>query len=303
MIRTIAIVTLAAVFLGALGLQLVRWRDAARADAVWKRLAHTADPDPATFDPAMVSELPEPARRYFEFAIAPGTPLAAVAMIEMDGEIGLGTKAAPGYLPMQARQILAPSGLVWKIEAGKGFSRISGSDGLDDGISWTRFWLLDVLPVVRAGGGADHARAAFGRVVAESVFWTPAALLPAKDVSWEPVSDSVARATVRRGGLVQTVDVTVAEDGRPTRVVIPRWTNANPEGVYRLQPFGGELFEFRNFDGFTLPTRVEGGNMFGTDEYFPFYKARVREIRLARCGGQPHKGRRGAGSGGGRTDL
>jgi hypothetical protein len=37
------------------------------------------------FDPAMVAGLPEPAQRFFKFAIAPGTPLLPVAEIDMGG--------------------------------------------------------------------------------------------------------------------------------------------------------------------------------------------------------------------------
>jgi hypothetical protein len=182
---------------------------------------------------------------------------------------------------MQAEQILAPPyGLVWNLKTGRGALRVTGSDGFDGKTSWVRFWLAGTVPIVRAGGNPDHARAAFGRVVAEAVFWAPAALLPKDGVSWEAIGVDVARATVTYNGMTQTVDVTLAEDGRPTTVVIPRWSAANPEKTYRLQPFGGYLFDFRDFDGYTLPTRVEGGNFIGTASYFPFYKARVESIRL-----------------------
>ena len=48
-----------------------------------------------------------------------------------------------------------------------------------------------------------------------------------------------------------------------------RWSNANPEKVYRLQPFGAVMSDFREVGGYRLPFRVEAGNMFGTDELFP----------------------------------
>ena len=56
-----------------------------------------------------------------------------------------------------------------------------------------------------------------------------------------------------------------------------RWSNENPERIYRPQPFGGDLLEFATFAGCTIPTRVIGGNPFGTDLYHPFFRARVRE--------------------------
>lgn len=84
-------------------------------------------------------------------------------------------------------------------------------------------------------------------------------MLPGEGVEWAPGWDDTGRATVRRAGLVQTVDLTVDAEGRPLRVVIPRWSNANPEKTFRLQPFGGVLGGFRRFGGFTLPTVVDGG--------------------------------------------
>lgn len=261
-----------------------RWSDRRQAAQSWanlERLGHGAAP---TFDPSSVADLPEPARRYFLYTIKGGATISTVAEISMRGEIGLGTKSKPKYLPMQARQILAPPhGLVWNVNAGRGLMRFSGSDGFDSGTSWVRFWLLNAVPIVRAGGSRDHGRAAFGRVVAEGVFWAPAALLPGDNVSWSAVGADVARATVRYKDFAQTVDLTVAEDGQPTMVVIPRWSDANPENTYQLQPFGGFLSEFRNFDGYTLPTRVEGGNFIGTAAYFPFYKAQVDCLRFKRA--------------------
>ena len=274
-------IIIAILVLSAAGLQAWRWFDHYHAAAVWQMLQRSAPSSPAVFEPSMVEHLPNPARRFFLFVIQPGAPLHTVTEIRMSGEIGLGSQEAPNYLPMRAHQILAPPhGLIWQLEAGQGALRIAGSDGFNGERSWVRFWLLGILPVVRAGGGPDHARAAFGRVVAESVFWAPAALLPQTGVSWEAVSRDVARATVVYKGLSQAVDITVAADGQPVKVVILRWSDANPAKTYQLQPFGGYLSAFREFDGYRLPTHVEGGNFIDTDDYFPFYKATVEELKF-----------------------
>lgn len=264
-----------------IGLQVWRWSDLRHDARVWNQLANKARGPTAIFVPALVDGLPAPVRRYFTFVIRTGTPLWSVARIRMHGEIGLGNQEAPNYLPMHAKEILAPPhGLVWKLTAGRGALRIAGSDGCFDKASWVRFWLLKILPIVRAGGSHDHARAAFGRVVAEAVFWVPAALLPAVGVSWDAVDDSIVRVTVRRNGMVQSADITIAEDGRPIMVVIPRWSDANPDKVFQLQPFGGYLSDFQEFGGYRLPTVVEGGNFIGSDDYFPFYKVTVTDIRF-----------------------
>ena len=262
-------------------LQLWRLTDQRKAEEARQRLLRNAAGSKSVFAASMVEALPEPARRYFYFSIAPGTPIRTVADIEMMGQIGLGTTAKPNYQPMRARQILAPPyGLVWQLTAGQGLMQISGSDGFDGTTSWARFWLMKIFPVVRAGGNADHARAAFGRVVAEAVFWSPGALLPQHGVLWEGVGPDIARATVTLGHMSQSVDITVGEDGCPFKVIISRWTDANPEKEYRLQPFGGFPSQYESFDGYMLATRVEGGNLIATKDYFPFYKVRVGRIRL-----------------------
>ncbi|OWY01880.1 hypothetical protein B6V75_15060 [Thioclava sp. F1Mire-8] len=249
-----------------------------RADrAEMARLSASQPFDPPRFSADMVAGLPEPARRFFTFAIAEGTPLYTVARLEMHGQFGMGDKSAPGYMPMRATQVLAaPHGFVWTMSGGSGGMRLGGSDSA----KWTRFWVAGLAPVARFGGSADHKRSAFGRYVAEAVFWTPAAVLPGPNVTWEPVSRNIARMTMRHDGLEQAVDLTVAESGRPEQVCFQRWSNANPQKRYRLQPFGGYLSEFRNVDGFRLPTHVEAGNNFETEDYFPFFLVDVTEIRF-----------------------
>ncbi|QOR39989.1 hypothetical protein HNO52_16780 [Billgrantia diversa] len=273
---------LALVLTGVLAMQAWRLADNRAMDTAWAWLQSQAPATVETFDPAMVEGLPDAARRYFLYTIAPGTPLHVVSEIHMTGELGLGDKQAPGYRPMRAHQILAPPhGFIWRIRAGSGFMQLSGSDGMANGRSWTRFWLNGTLPVARAGSDDNHLRSSFGRVAGEAAFWTPAGLLPQHGVRWEETDEpNLARAVITHGTLEQAIEIAVAEDGRPIWVQFQRWSNAKPEKEWRLQPFGGYLDDFRNFDGFTLPTRVDGGNHFGTEAYFPFFRARVEEVRF-----------------------
>ncbi len=279
MAMTSIFAVLAILAAAALVFLLAFWRfaDSRRDQTARDELLGLARTDPpARFDPQMVAGLPEPARRYFRHVIDDGAPLGRAVELEMRGTIGLGDKADPRYRPMRARQLLVPPhGLVWQVEAGG----LSGSDGITPATSWTRFWLFRLAPVVHVSGH-DHHRSAFGRLIAEAAFWSPASLLPGDHVHWAAVDDETARATVRFGDQEQAVDITVDDDGAPRSVRIERWSNANPDGVFRLQPFGGRLSEYRAFDGYRLPTRVEGGNHFGTDAYFPFYKVEVTRARV-----------------------
>ncbi|KAA9009998.1 DUF6544 family protein [Histidinibacterium aquaticum] len=258
----------------------------ARADRqVWRDLEHRAVEGPR-FDPAMLDGLPEPAARFFRFAIAPGTRLRSVAVVEMGGSLSLGDREAPSPQPIVARQILAPPhGFIWQVRL-ESAARVTGSDAHTPELSWGRFRLLDLVPVARVSGDPDHLRSSFGRMVGEGLFWTPAAFLAETQagwdhLSWEAVDAGTARVTVRRSGLEQTADITVDGEGRPVRVVFPRWSNENADRQYRVQPFGGDLAGFESFDGYTLPTRVTGGNHYGTALYHPFYKAEVTAIHFS----------------------
>ena len=263
-------------FLAVAALTVLLLIDRRTDQAEWERLAALQPVDPARFSLEMVADLPEPARRYFAFAIRPGTPLLPVAEIEMSGQFSLGTKDNPAYRPMDARQILAaPEGFVWAMRA-RGGMPLSGSDSA----FWTRFRVLWLIPVARLGGDPDHTRSAFGRYAAEAIIWAPAALMPGPGVAWTAVDDDTARATLRHGKLSQAVDVTVDSEGKPVVASFQRWSDANPDKVHRLQPFGAVMSDFRDVGGYRLPFHVEAGNMFGTSDYFPFFIADVAEIRF-----------------------
>lgn len=276
--KTATVILVALLLLIAVGLYVLRLMDH-RSDRVEAdRLLGTRSAEPPLFYGKMVEDLPEPARRYFLFTISEGTPLHTVAEISMRGLFGMGDKTNPNYIPMTAEQVLAaPEGFIWKMSAGSGAMRISGSDST----GWTRFWLAGIVPVARAGGTEDHRVSAFGRYVSEALFWTPAAVLPGPGKQWDAVDDTTARLTILHNGTRQSVDLTVDEQGRPVRVTLTRWSNANDDRTFRFQPFGGDLSEFREFEGFRLPTHVEAGNLIGTDDYFPFFIADVTEVRFS----------------------
>jgi hypothetical protein len=260
-----------------------RMADEREAVRAWRELSdrNAARGTRARFDPSMISQLPEPARRYFGHVIAPGARISSTAVITMEGDLSLGTRQKPNYQPMHARQLLSlPDGLVWRVQMGSGIMRAAGSDGMIGNRSWTRFWLLNLIPVARVGHNPDHLRSSFGRVVAEAAIWSPAALLPRPGIVWSAVDADTARATVTHAGMTQEVDIRVNAEGQPVWIKIERWSNANPQGEFRLQPFGGEVSDYRRIDGHTLPFRVDGGNFFGTEDYFPFYRARVQKIEL-----------------------
>ena len=232
-----------------------------------------AKPSPGTFDPAMVSHLPEIARRYFTHAIAVGAPLHTTARIEMEGTFLLGDSTSFQSYAMTARQVLSPpSELVWIPIMRSGAISISGSDALVQGKGWTRFWINELVPVVNLHDSPDLNRSAQARAAMESV-WAPASLLPANGVVWDQTGPDTARLTFETG--IEPVDLTLAADGRVLEVVTMRWSDVNADRVFRLQPFGGTIEAEQTFGGYTIPSALKVGNLYGSPEHFPFFQARI----------------------------
>ncbi len=174
---------------------------------------------------------------------------------------------------MTARQILAPpSEFVWLPSMRSGIMHISGSDALVQGAGWTRFWINGLLPVVNQQASPNLNRSAFTRSAMEAI-WAPASLLPVNGVTWEQTGPNKARLNFTTG--IEPVDMTLDPDGRVLEVMTMRWSDANPDKAFRLQPFGGSMEAETSFQGFTIPSLVKVGNHFGTDDYLPFFQAQI----------------------------
>lgn len=233
----------------------------------------------ARFDPAMVASLPEIARRYFRHAIAPGTPLRTTADIEMDGTFLLGDKNKHQAYSMRARQMLRPPfAFVWMPTLKSGAMTITGSDGLVDGEARTRFWLMGIVPVASVKTTPDVVRSATFRAAVEGL-WVPASLLPQNGAIWEQLSSNRARVTMGSATPEITFELTIGADGAVEEVVGQRWSNANPQNRFQLQPFGGTIEGEGTFGGYTIPAQLNVGNHYGTDDYLPFFQANLTSVR------------------------
>lgn len=250
-------------------LRAVHDREVAR---LWEQLRQPAGPQ--RFDPQSLAALPEPAQRYLRHAIAPGTPLAASVVVQMEGRIGL--EPGADKLPFRAEQILAtPRGLIWKAAVGDGAVRISGDDRYTAGEGGMRWYLWHVIPVMSADG-PDVSRSAAGRVALETVAMLPSALVPETGVLWQAVDERSARVRVRVGSEESSVLVVVAPGGQIERVEMLRWDSEGADGkpgyvLWVADGFEGEL----SVGGYTLPKRVRVTKRAGTPQADSFFEATI----------------------------
>ena len=205
----------------------------------------TAAATAETFDPAAITGLPEPARRWLGRAIAPGTPLWSSVELTMHGQLKLGR-----WRPFTAHQVLTPpDGYLWAARTRVAGLPVSGYDRLGSGGGETRWRLMRLIPV-QNGSGPDVTRSAYGRLAGEIVL-IPTAFRHASWSYGEHASTTVA--TWQFGDDTEAAELEVKPDGRLAEVRISRW--GNPEGApFRRYPFGVRIEAESRFGGITIPS-------------------------------------------------
>jgi hypothetical protein len=153
---------------------------------------------------------------------------------------------------------------------------VSGIDGLQDSHGRTRFWMFQAIPLVQTASTKGLDRSAATRPALEAI-WLPASLLPSNGAAWEQLGPDKARVTFGNQKYPIEMTLTIATDGRVADIVATRWSDANPERVFRLQPYGGTTEQEATFGGFTIPSVVHVGNHYGSDSYSAFFDARITE--------------------------
>ncbi len=241
----------------------------------WEHLAQPSSPV-AVFDPMEVVDLPEPARRFLSYTIAPGTPITPTVILDMEGLIKLDR-----WMPFRAHQVLrAREGFVWKATVGDAPIVLRGGDAYRGGRGSLDFRLWGVLPVARSVG-PDTDRSAAGRLAAETVAWAPQALTPQMGAAWTGIDETHATVAVPVGD--GTVDVTIGVDrvGRLRELALQRWGNPDDE-AFDLYSFGGDVDARAEFSGVTIATSGRVGWHWDTAqrESGVFFRYRITGVHL-----------------------
>ena len=217
----------------------------------------TAATTAATFDPAAIVGLPEPARRWLGHAIAPGTPLWSSVELTMRGQIRLGR-----WRSFTARQVLTPpDGYIWAARTRLAGLPVTGYDRLGSGGGEMRWRLMRLIPV-QNGSGPDVTRSAYGRLAGEIVL-IPTAF---RRASWSYGEHAdTAVATWQFGDDTEAAELLLEPNGRLAEVRVNRW--GNPGGApFGRYPFGVRFEAESRFGGITIPTVFRAA--WGESEFF-----------------------------------
>jgi hypothetical protein len=237
--------------------------------------------DPASaqrFRQASLAAFDEPVRRYFAHALRDGASLAARIRLSMVGRIKLGRV----WLAFTAEQEFDGHEFTWRARAGSGpFKPLHVVDQYRAGAGSIDGRLFGRLPFLHADD-ENTTRAAAVRGAVESI-WVPAALMPARGVTWRAETPNLIVATFEVPPEHPELRLAIDDTGAVLSVTVMRWGNVG-QSDYGYIPFGGHVGANRAFEDYVLPSEVSVGWWFGTPRFTPFFEA---EILDAVTVGQP----------------
>jgi len=202
-----------------------------------------------------MKSLPDPVRRYFQYALKEGQPYVGSVRIAMNGVFKM--KESDQWIPFEANQYLStkePS-YVWHAtlrplpyfwtEARDKFYRGRGS-------SENR--LLSAMPIsYDAGREADLS--ALARFLTEAP-WFPTALLPSENLEWKSVDSRSAKAVLRYNGYTVSVIFTMNERGEIVKATT-RDRFRMIKGHREQTPWTAHYRNYQAVQGMMIPWEVE----------------------------------------------
>ncbi|MFC7127923.1 DUF6920 family protein [Haloferax chudinovii] len=242
-----------------------------------ERVESTSDVGGAGTDTPDTTDLPAPVRRYLDRVLPDEPPLVRSVRLRQTGEFRLGDADSP-WKPMTATQhyTVDPPGFVWdaRVDLVPCLS-VRVADAFVGGAGTLEATLLSVVTVADAPRSPELDEGELSRYLAEMV-WFPTAFLPGHGVSWEPRDDRSARATLSHRGSTATVVFHFDETGEITRVTADRWRETG-HGEYERRPWTGRFHDYREVNGFRVPTAAEVAWTLPTGD-LPYWRATIDDV-------------------------
>jgi hypothetical protein len=207
----------------------------------------------ATVRPEELAPLPAPVRRWLVASGVVGRPRARTVHLRQRGEL----RTAPGqaWMPAEAEQVFTADepGFVWRVKVRMmRVLPVAGRDWYLDGRGRMLIELFSAIPLVDASDEKID-QGALLRFLGETV-WFPSAAL-SRYVSWEPIDDTSARATVTWGGASASAVFSFDERGRFRELNARRWMGSGQQAT--LERWFIPATDWREMDGVVVPVKGE----------------------------------------------
>lgn len=197
-----------------------------------------------------ITRLPEPVQRWLRWSGVVGKPIPSTVRLTQEGEFRLGDR---GWLPFTAEEYYAtqPPSFLWKanFSMAPGVS-VVGTDSYIDGRGALEMRVLGLVPVAQ-DSGPEMDEGDLLRFLNE-IMWFPAgALIP--EITWEPIDDSSAQATMSHAGVTGTATFFFDAEGRVTNMIADRFDR----DFGAVVPWSTPISAYGEFDGIRVPTEGE----------------------------------------------
>lgn len=246
------------------GLAAAHWlarcyRSRAVAAAVEAIETHARQQNPQQLATQSLGRLPTPVVRYLNHALPPDRRGLKLARYEQAGV--LRTDASKdSWVEFTASQVISPTTMefLWKARVAiVPFLHVQVTDSLVGGRGAGRVTLLSAIPVSSAAGNVEMNSGSMHRFLAEAV-WYPSALLPSAHLTWTPVDDSRALATLTDGATTVSLEFRFNSENEVTSIYTPgRWGFF--EGGYKQVAWEGKFRKYSRRQGVLVPSQGEVG--------------------------------------------
>jgi len=275
----IAPVAVIAVF--AISLSIVELMFSRQIEADIERLfAVSRNISDTTFTYEQISGLPEPVQRYFRYSIGEeGKYYLSYAKLKHSGTFRQNEEQ--GWMNIEGREYFTTErpGFVWtgKISPFP-LLWLSGIDTYIEGKANFQIRLLSLISIADERNSKKLDESELQRWLAEAP-WFPTALLPSRNLHWEEIDKSSARAVVKDDSDGPTITANAIfhfnEKGEIVEVVADRYRSV--DNIYTKQKWFGYYRDYKKIEDVMIPNEIEVAWQSNSSD-FSYAKFRITEI-------------------------
>jgi hypothetical protein len=199
------------------------------------------------------------------------------ARMRQTGELRISTENEK-WSRFKGSEVVVPAGpgFVWTAEVAMPLgTHVRVIDSYIGGIGSGRVSFLSGLPISSESGVVELNSGALHRYLAEAV-WYPTALLPQSGVSWSPINDDAALATLTDEETTVSLEFRFNDIGEVTGIYSPGRFGRFRDG-YKRVPWEGRFSYYEVRAGMRVPTFGEVG-WYDSEEWQPVWKGNLIHI-------------------------
>lgn len=199
--------------------------------------------------------LPAPVARYFRAVLKDGQPIIRRAHITWKGEFNMGKPGTDKWAPFTAKQDFVPRapGFIWdaRISMAPGMNTLV-RDAFVAGAGSIHAKVTGLVTVANSHDTPAIATGALQRYLGEAA-WLPTALLPSQGVTWEPMDENRARATITAGGVTTSLEFRFGADGQIVSAYAAERVFDDGKSPATPHPWRARNLRYGEFNGMKVP--------------------------------------------------